>query len=36
MGAEVIEMDTALDYTFPRYNANPEDSEMLHDMAARP
>ncbi|HWA61470.1 MAG TPA: phosphomannomutase/phosphoglucomutase, partial [Caulobacteraceae bacterium] len=33
MGAEVIEMDCDLDYTFPRYNPNPEDSEMLHEMA---
>jgi phosphomannomutase/phosphoglucomutase len=33
MGAEVIEMDTALDYTFPKYNPNPEDAEMLHAMA---
>ena len=34
MGAEVIEMDTNLDYTFPKYNPNPEDVEMLHSMAA--
>jgi phosphomannomutase/phosphoglucomutase len=33
MGCEVIEMDTNLDYTFPRYNPNPEDHEMLMDMA---
>jgi len=33
MGAEVIEMDCELDYTFPRYNPNPEDVEMLHSMA---
>jgi phosphomannomutase/phosphoglucomutase len=32
MGAEVIEMDTALDYTFPKYNPNPEDHEMLVSM----
>lgn len=31
--AEVIEMDCTLDYTFPRYNPNPEDHEMLHEMA---
>jgi phosphomannomutase/phosphoglucomutase len=31
--AEVIEMDCKLDYTFPRYNPNPEDHEMLHEMA---
>lgn len=35
MGAEVIEMDCDLDYTFPKYNPNPEDTEMLHAMAAR-
>src|SRR5574338_1241444 len=34
MGAEVIDLHTRLDWTFPHYNANPEDSEMLHDMAA--
>ena len=33
MGAEVIELKCELDYTFPHYNANPEDMEMLHDMA---
>ena len=32
MGAEVIEMDTNLDYTFPKYNPNPEDHEMLVSM----
>jgi len=31
--AEVIPMDTDLDYTFPKYNPNPEDHEMLHAMA---
>jgi len=31
--AVVIEMDCELDYTFPRYNPNPEDSVMLHAMA---
>jgi len=34
IGAEVIPMDTELDYTFPKYNPNPEDMEMLHAMAA--
>jgi phosphomannomutase/phosphoglucomutase len=34
MGAEVIELDCDLDWTFPRYNPNPEDAEMLHAMAA--
>ena len=33
MGVEVIEMDTNLDYTFPKYNPNPEDHEMLVSMA---
>jgi phosphomannomutase / phosphoglucomutase len=31
--AEVIEMDATLDYNFPKYNPNPEDSVMLHAMA---
>jgi phosphomannomutase / phosphoglucomutase len=31
--AELIEMDTKLDYTFPKYNPNPEDHVMLHAMA---
>ena len=30
IGCEVIEMDCELDWTFPRYNPNPEDLEMLH------
>ena len=30
IGAEVIPMDADLDYTFPRYNPNPEDMQMLH------
>ena len=30
----VVEMDCDLDYTFPRYNPNPEDLEMLHSMSA--
>ena len=33
MGVEVIEMDCNLDMTFPKYNPNPEDEEMLHAMA---
>lgn len=33
LGCEVIPMDADLDYTFPRYNPNPEDMEMLHSMA---
>ncbi len=30
VGAEVIPLDTTLDWTFPRYNPNPEDMAMLH------
>src|ERR1700754_154857 len=33
IGAEVIGMDTDLDFTFPKYNPNPEDMEMLHAMS---
>jgi phosphomannomutase / phosphoglucomutase len=33
MGADVIELDCDLDWTFPKYNANPEDTKMLHAMA---
>ena len=32
MGAEVITLDCDLDWTFPRYNPNPEDGKMLHVM----
>jgi phosphomannomutase/phosphoglucomutase len=34
MGAEVIPVECDLDWTFPNYNPNPEDSEMLHAMGA--
>jgi len=30
IGCEVIELDCNLDYTFPKYNPNPEDLKMLH------
>src|SRR5436190_591397 len=30
IGCEVIPLDTELDYTFPKYNPNPEDLKMLH------
>jgi len=33
IGCEVIPLDVELDYTFPRYNPNPEDMHMLHAMA---
>jgi phosphomannomutase/phosphoglucomutase len=32
MGAQVIPMDAELDFNFPKYNPNPEDQEMLHEM----
>lgn len=35
LGCEVIPMDCELDYTFPRYNPNPEDLEMLHVLSAK-
>jgi phosphomannomutase/phosphoglucomutase len=35
LGCEVVPLDVELDYTFPRYNPNPEDMEMLHAMAAK-
>ena len=34
LGVDVIPLDTELDHTFPRYNPNPEDLEMLHAIAA--
>src|SRR6201990_1628225 len=30
IGCEVVPLDTDLNYTFPKYNPNPEDLEMLH------
>lgn len=33
IGCEVVPLDADLDYTFPRYNPNPEDMEMLHAIA---
>jgi phosphomannomutase/phosphoglucomutase len=30
IGCEVIELDCNLDWSFPKYNPNPEDLEMLH------
>ena len=33
LGCEVVPLDTELDHTFPRYNPNPEDMDMLHAMA---
>ncbi|WP_298804017.1 phosphomannomutase/phosphoglucomutase [uncultured Lentibacter sp.] len=34
IGVEVVPSHTALDYSFPHYNPNPEAMEMLHDMSA--
>jgi len=33
IGADVIPLDAELDFTFPRYNPNPEDLKMLHAIA---
>ena len=33
IGCEVVELDCELDWTFPKYNPNPEDLEMLHTIA---
>jgi phosphomannomutase/phosphoglucomutase len=33
IGCEVVPLDCGLDHSFPRYNPNPEDLEMLHAMA---
>ncbi|WP_440926286.1 phosphomannomutase/phosphoglucomutase [Candidatus Pelagibacter sp.] len=33
IGCEVIELDCSLDWNFPKYNPNPEDLEMLHEIA---
>tara|TARA_B100000029_G_scaffold284527_1_gene278273 strand:- start:3668 stop:5122 length:1455 start_codon:yes stop_codon:yes gene_type:complete len=30
IGCDVIELDCKLDWTFPKYNPNPEDLKMLH------
>src|ERR1700726_1650082 len=32
IGCEVVRLDCELDYTFPKYNPNPEDMKMLHAM----
>ncbi len=33
IGCDVIELDCNLDWNFPKYNPNPEDLEMLHEIA---
>ncbi|MDA9072969.1 phosphomannomutase/phosphoglucomutase [Pelagibacteraceae bacterium] len=32
IGCEVVELDCNLDWTFPKYNPNPEDLKMLHSI----
>ncbi|MDC0059812.1 phosphomannomutase/phosphoglucomutase [Pelagibacteraceae bacterium] len=34
IGCEVIELDCNLDYSFPKYNPNPEDLKMLNELSA--
>ncbi len=33
IGCEIIELDCNLDWNFPKYNPNPEDLKMLHEIA---
>ena len=33
IGCDVIELDCNLDWTFPKYNPNPEDLKMLYEIA---
>ncbi|MDA9604298.1 phosphomannomutase/phosphoglucomutase [Candidatus Pelagibacter sp.] len=33
IGCDVIELDCKLDWTFPKYNPNPEDLKMLHEIS---
>ncbi len=33
IGCEVIELDCELDFTFPKYNPNPEDLKMLNEIS---
>jgi phosphomannomutase / phosphoglucomutase len=33
IGCEVVELDCELDWSFPKYNPNPEDLKMLHAIA---
>ncbi|MCB1475850.1 MAG: phosphomannomutase/phosphoglucomutase, partial [Rhodobiaceae bacterium] len=35
IGVDVVELDCTLDWTFPRYNPNPEDMKMLHAIAEK-
>jgi phosphomannomutase/phosphoglucomutase len=33
IGCDVVELDCNLDFNFPKYNPNPEDMNMLHEIA---
>ena len=33
IGCDVVELDCNLDFNFPKYNPNPEDMKMLHEIA---
>ncbi len=33
IGCDVVELDCELDWTFPKYNPNPEDLKMLHEIS---
>ena len=33
IGCDVVELDCKLDWSFPKYNPNPEDLKMLHDIS---
>ena len=33
IGCDIIELDCNLDYNFPKYNPNPEDLKMLHEIS---
>ena len=33
IGCDVVELDCKLDYSFPKYNPNPEDMKMLHEIS---
>jgi phosphomannomutase/phosphoglucomutase len=35
IGCEVVPLDCRARHTFPKYNPNPEDMEMLHAIATR-
>ena len=33
IGCDVVELDCKLDFSFPKYNPNPEDMKMLHEIS---